>query len=231
MSAMSVHDGHRDRLRDGFLKHGLEHMNDINALELLLFYAIPRRDTNELAHRLIEHFGSLDEVFAASEQELCEVEGVGRNTAALILLVPQIFKKAEVSKTREMTVIRNSRDAGAYLKPRFLLERDEVLLMICLDSKRCVISCCEMGRGIVNTVDANVRRMVEYALKVKAASAIIAHNHPNGFAAPSREDDAFTKALYQALHVVGIPLEDHILVADGTCISFADSGLMQLFRY
>ena len=122
-------------------------------------------------------------------------------------------------------------DAALRFPPRDEVERDEVLLMICLDSKRCVISCCEMGRGIVNTVDANVRRMVEYALKVKAASVIIAHNHPNGFAAPSREDDAFTKALYQALHVVGIPLEDHILVADGTCISFADSGLMQLFRY
>ena len=163
---MGVHDGHRERLRDSFLEYGLERMNDINALELLLFYAIPRRDTNELAHRLIDRFGSLDAVFAASEQELCEVEGVGRNTAALILLVPQIFKKSEVSKTKEMTVIRNSKDAGAFLKPRFLLERDEVLLMICLDSRRSVISCCEMGRGIVNTVDANVRRMVEYALKV-----------------------------------------------------------------
>ena len=76
---MSVHDGHRDRLRDGFLKHGLEHMNDINALELLLFYAIPRRDTNELAHRLIEHFGSLDEVFAA-----CMLLGTRLSLTALV---------------------------------------------------------------------------------------------------------------------------------------------------
>ena len=231
MSAMSVHDGHRERLRDSFLEYGLEHMNDINALELLLFYAIPRRDTNELAHRLIDHFGSLDAVFAASEQELCEVEGVGRNTAALLLLVPQIFKKSEVSKTKDMTVIRNSRDAGAFLKPRFLLERDEVLLMICLDNKRSVISCCEMGRGIVNAIDVNIRRMVEHALKVKAASVIVAHNHPRGFAAPSREDDTFTMALTKAMRAVGIPLEDHIIVADGTAISLADSGLLKLYQF
>ncbi len=228
---MGVHDGHRERLKESFLEHGLDSMNDINALELLLFYAIPRRDTNELAHRLIDAFGSLEGVFEASERELCAVEGVGKSTAALLMMVPQIFRKAQVSKTREMTVIRNSRDAGAYLKPRFLLERDEVLLMLCLDSKRCVISCCEMGRGIVNSLDANVRRMVEYALKVKASSVIVAHNHPTGYARPSREDDTFTKCLYQALQVVGIPLEDHILIADGTCISFADSGLLQLYRY
>lgn len=228
---MGVHDGHRDRLKESFLEHGLDSMNDINALELLLFFAIPRRDTNELAHRLLEHFGDLAAVFEASEQELCEVEGIGRNTAALLLLVPQVFKKAQVSRAKEQTIIRNSRDAGAYLKPRFLLERDEVLLMLCLDSKRAVISCCEMGRGVVNALEANVRRMVEYALKVKASSVIIAHNHPNGFATPSREDDTFTKALYLALRAVGIPLEDHILVADGTCISFADSGLLQLYRY
>lgn len=91
---MGVHDGHRDRLRARFLEYGLDNFNDLNALELLLFYAIPRRDTNEIAHALLECFGSLEGVFYASERELLQVPGIGTNAAALIRLVPQLMKKA-----------------------------------------------------------------------------------------------------------------------------------------
>lgn len=228
---MGIHDGHRARLRASFLEHGLRSMNDINALELLLFYALPRRDTNETAHLLLERFGSLDGVFSAPIEELCEVEGVGEYAAALITLIPEIMKKARLSKVREIKQIKCSEDAGEYLLPYFMNEQDEVVYMLCLDAKRAVICCTEMGRGVVNTVDANIRRMVEKALKVKACSVIIAHNHPDGIAIPSREDDVFTKCLYDALETVGIRLEDHIIVADEDYISVADSGIMSFYKY
>ena len=93
---MGVHDGHRERLRKSYLEHGLQSMNDINALELLLFYAIPRRDTNELAHRLLERFGSLDGVFSAPFEDLCEVDGIGETAASLITLTPEIIKKSRM---------------------------------------------------------------------------------------------------------------------------------------
>ena len=109
-------------------------------------------------------------------------------------------------------------------------ERDEVVYLLCLDSKRAVICCAEMGRGVVNAVDASVRRIVEKALKVKACSVIVAHNHPDGLALPSREDDLFTKCLYNALETVGIRLEDHIIVADEDYISIADTGMMTLYK-
>ena len=224
---MGVHDGHRERLRQSFLEHGLSGMNDINALELLLFYAVPRRDTNELAHLLLQHFGSLDGVFSAS----CEVEGIGAYAASLLTLVPEIMKKSRLSKSREIRQIRSSDDAGEYLLPYFMNERDEVVYLLCLDSKRAVICCAEMGRGVVNSVDTSVRRIVEKALKVKACSVIIAHNHPDGLALPSREDDLFTKCLYNALETVGIRLEDHIIVADEDYISIADTGMMALYKY
>ena len=227
---MGVHDGHRDRLRQSYLEHGLMSMNDINALELLLFYAIPRRDTNEIAHRLLDRFGSLDGVFSASAEELQEVEGIGENAAALLTLIPEIMKKSRVSKAREIRQIRSSDDAGAYLLPYFLNERDEVVYLLCLDSKRCVICCAEMGRGVVNSVDTGIRRIVEKALMVRASSVILAHNHPDGIALPSREDEVFTRALYNALETVGIRLEDHIITAEDDYTSMADTGLLYARR-
>ena len=227
---MGVHDGHRERLRARFAEHGLESFNELNALELLLCYAIPRRDTNELAHRLLDAFGSLSGVFQASMQELTSIPGIGENAAALILMVPQIVKKAHVSKAEKNKIIRNSTDAGNYLLPYFLDEQDEIVMMLCLDNKRAVICCREMGRGVVNCVDANIRRMVETALKVKTTTVIIAHNHPNGVALPSREDDNFTRALYRSLGLLGITLEDHIIVANDEFVSLADSGVMHLSK-
>ena len=228
---MGVHDGHRERLRARFAEHGLESFNELNALELLLCYAIPRRDTNEIAHRLLDAFGSLSGVFQASMQELTSIPGIGENAATLILMVPQIVKKAHVSKAKETKIIRNSTDAGNYLLPYFLNEQDEIVMMLCLDNKRAVICCREMGRGVVNCVDANIRRMVETALKVKTTTVIVAHNHPNGVALPSREDDNFTRTLYRSLGLLGITLEDHIIVANDEFVSLADSGIMHLFKY
>ena len=228
---MGVHDGHRERLRARFAEHGLESFNELNALELLLCYAIPRRDTNEIAHRLLDAFGSLSGVFQASMQELTSIPGIGENAATLILMVPQIVKKAHVSKAKETKIIRNSTDAGNYLLPYFLDEPDEIVMMLCLDNKRAVICCREMGRGVVNCVDANIRRMVETALKVKTTTVIVAHNHPNGVALPSREDDNFTRTLYRSLGLLGITLEDHIIVTNDEFVSLADSGVMHLFKY
>ena len=228
---MDLHGGHRQRLRNTFLENGLGGMNDINALELLLFYALPRRDTNETAHLLLKRFGSLDRVFSASVEDLCEVEGIGEYAASLITLVPQIMKKSAISKAKETRQIKISTDAGTYLLPFFMNEQDEVVYLLCLDAKRSVLCCEEMGRGVVNSVDANVRSIVEKALKVRACSAILAHNHPGGLAIPSREDEIFTRCLYNALETVGIRLEDHIIVADGDYVSVADTGMMTLYRY
>ena len=226
---MGVHDGHRDRLRRSFIEYGLDSFSDVNALELLLFYAIPRRDTNETSHELLNRFGSLSAVFDASQQELCQVPGIGENTAALIKLVPQILKKARVSETSDMTSIRNSDDAGRYLMPRFINEKDELVLMLCLDSRRRVIKCIELGRGVVNSVEINIRRVVETALKCKADSVIIAHNHPEGIALPSNEDKSVTRQIFRSLDLVGITLADHIIVAGEDYVSFSDSGMFRAY--
>lgn len=228
---MSVHEGHRERIKETFDAYGLDCFNDINALELLLFYAIPRRDTNPIAHALMQKFGSLDEIFSASEQELMDVPGVGKNAATLIRLIPAMMRKSEISKVKDYKIIHNSHDAGTYLVPRFMNEKIEVLWMMCLDDKKQLILCQEMGRGVSYGVETNIRRLAETALRCKCTYVIVAHNHPNGIALPSREDDLFTRKLYEALRAIDIQLADHIIVTGKDFVSLADSGAMCLPRY
>lgn len=230
MIEMGIHEGHRERLRESFFENGLDCFNDINALELLLFYAIPRRDTNELAHRLLEHFGSLEAVLFASKQELMAVEGIGESAAGLIMLVPKLYKKSKISKANDEPVIHCGSDAARYMMPRFMDEQNEVLMMMCLDPKKEVISCKEVGRGVVNSVETNVRKLVEIALKCNAHTVIVAHNHPNGHLQMSREDENFTRTLYKSLSLLGIELVDHIIFSGKRYVSFADSGVMSMLR-
>lgn len=224
---MGVHDGHRLRVKERYLEHGLDNFSDIEALEILLYYAIPRQDTNIIAHNLINHFGSLTNVFNATAQELMTISGIGENAAALITLVPQLMKHCNVKPAKKVR-ITSSLDAAMYFVPRFMMERDEVLLLVCLDPRKHVIACLEVSRGVVNSVQTNTRRIVELALKSRASAAIIAHNHPFGAALPSREDDAATKQIAAALKLVDVPLIDHIIVSGNDYVSYADSGALNM---
>ncbi|MGN0982397.1 MAG: RadC family protein [Candidatus Limivicinus sp.] len=226
---MSVHDGHRERLKSRFLEHGIDSFNDLNALELLLFYAIPRRDTNVIAHALLDRFGGLSGVFDASIPELTDVPGIGENTALLIKLVPQMMKKCELSKVSDMRSFRKSSQVAQYLIPRFMGEREEMVLLLCLDDRNNMLCCEVLNRGVVNAVDISVRRLVETALKHKASAVVLSHNHPNGVAAPSREDEVFTEKAQDALRLIGIRMTDHIIISDKNYFSMRESGFYRGF--
>lgn len=228
---MNIHDGHRQRLRDSFRKEGLAGFDAIRSLELLLQYAIPRRDVNPLAHALLDRFGSLQEVFEASEQELLQVEGIGPSAAVLLRLVPQIVKKSAVDHAAQLRYLAGTADARDYLMPYFLYEREELALLLCLDSQKRVIRCEELARGVVNAVSIDLRRVLEIALKQRACSLILAHNHPDGPAVNSREDDAVTGQLYRSLQTVGIELRDHLIFARDGVFSYRESGALQILGY
>ena len=223
---MNDHDGHRDRMRKRFLDHGLDNFDDAHALELLLFYALPRRDTNALAHMLLARFGSLAAVLDATPEALLAVEGVGESAAALLRLIPALSRRYVVSKTPDTEPVDTPTRAGRYFIPHFMYETEEVVLALLLDARHRPLLCRELGRGTVNAAEISARRLAELCLKHRASAVILAHNHPSGVAMPSAEDETFTHKLKQALSVLGLELSDHIVVAGSEYVSMRESGLM-----
>ena len=221
---MGIHDGHREKMRQRFLKSGLDAFADHEALELLLYYAIPRRDTNPIAHALMERYGSLSAVLAAPVEDLKKVEGVGESAAILLKLAPQLYRKAKMSDAEQETILSSVERVGAYLLERFAGEKNEVVYQLCLDRKGKLLVCKKLGEGGVASADLDIRRLVENALLTGASAVVLAHNHPSGVALPSRDDYAATDRAKTALAVVGVALTDHIIVADGDVVSMADSG-------
>ena len=223
---MGIHDGHREKMRLRFLSTGLDSFADHEALELLLYYAIPRQDTNVIAHRLMERYGSLPAVLSAPVEDLQKVEGVGERTAVLLSLVPQLSRKARMADVGQDTVLNSTEKAGRYLMEQFVGEKNEIIYQLCLDRKGKLIACKRLGEGGASAADLNVRKMMENALLTSASAVLISHNHPSGIALPSPEDYATTRRVKEALATIGVPLIDHIIVADGDFVSLADSGFL-----
>ena len=223
---MGIHDGHREKMRQRFLKSGLDAFADHEALELLLYYAIPRRDTNPIAHALMERYGSLSAVLAAPVEDLKKVEGVGESAAILLKLAPQLYRKAKMSDAEQETILSSVERVGAYLLERFAGEKNEVVYQLCLDRKGKLLACKKLGEGGVTSADLDIRRLVENALLTGASAVVLAHNHPSGVALPSRDDYAATDRAKTALAVVDVALIDHIIVADGDFVSMSDSGYL-----
>ena len=208
--AEELHGGHRARMKERFLKEGLDHFDRHQIVEMLLFFGIPRKDTNATAHRLIETFGGLPGVLEAPYEELCRVEGVTANAAVLISFCGQ--------------------EAGQYLLPQFLGRREETVYLVCLDNKDKVIAANVVREGSVNAADISARVIVQQALTHNATQVILAHNHPSGFALPSRADISTTSRIAEALRAVDVVLLDHIIVAENDFVSMRETpSLSRMF--
>ncbi len=221
---MSIHDGHRQRLKELFRKEGLDNFYDYQALELLLYYCIPRKDTNPIAHALLDRFGTLAQVLEAPVEELMTVEGVGENAATFLHLVTEIGRYYLVNRAEQVKVLPTLEDCARYLIPRFYGRRNEMVYLLCLDAKCKVLCCKELGEGVVNSTHISVRKIMETALAVNATTVVLAHNHPSGVAIPSADDIQTTRRVAAALSAVDIHLADHIVVAEDDYVSMVQSG-------
>ena len=221
---MATHDGHRQRLKARFVLEGLDNFNEVQVLELLLFYVIPRQDTNPLAHRLLERFGSLSQVLEAPVAELQKVEGMGANAAIFLHLTTAVGRYYMVNRAMQNTVLNTTERCGDFLVPYFHGRRNETVFLLCLDAKCKLLCCREVGEGSVNSAGVSPRKVVELALAANASTVVLAHNHPSGLAIPSGDDVQTTYRIAQALQSVEVVLADHFIVADGEYVSMLSSG-------
>lgn len=224
---MSIHDGHRQRLKDRFLREGLDHFDELYVVELLLYYCIPRRDTNPIAHELLKRFGSLTGILEATAEELEQVPGITANAATFLTLIPQVSRYYQVKRAQTGQILRTIDQCGQYLLPHFCGRENETVFLLCLDAKCKVLACKLVGEGSVNSANIPVRRVVEMALNANATTVILAHNHPSGLALPSAEDVQTTIRVGNAMEAVEITLADHIVVADNDFVSMVQSGFYQ----
>lgn len=220
---MSIHEGHRQRIKNRFRSEGLDNFDEVHVLELLLCYCVPRKDTNPLAHALLEHFGSLSRVMEASVEEMEKVPGVGENISTFLSLITAVGRYYLVNRSSSAVILNSIEQYGEFLVPYFFGRRNEAVFLLCLDAKRKVLCCREVGEGDVNSASISVRRIVEMALGANASMVILAHNHPGGIALPSSEDLRTTRRIGRALFAVDIMLVDHVIVAEDDFTSLVQS--------
>lgn len=223
---MSMHGGHRKRVKDRFLSEGLDAFEDHQVLELLLFYCIPRRDTNELAHRMIDEFGSLAGLFEAEPKDIQKRCGVSENTAILVSLIPPVARRYFTAKWGEKPKLTSSSKAGEYAISLFAGRTYEAFQVICLDSQNRVNYAALVQEGTLTEAPVYPRLVVEAVLRHKANSVILAHNHPGGSMQPSRADIEVTGRISKALEAISVKVVDHIIVAGDKYFSFKENGLL-----
>lgn len=223
----NLHNGHRQRLRGRYRREGLDGFADHEVLELLLFYAIPYQDTNPLAHRLLERFGSLAGVLDAPEEELLKVKGIGENAALLLKILPDIYRRYQISQQKDVQLIAGENDAAAYLQSRFIGKKQECVLLMLLNSRHQVLFCDEVSEGTATTANIYVRRIVQKAVRYDAVFAFLAHNHPSGEILPSVQDLEATQLIAQALKNVNVQLVDHFIISQKDYLSLKQSGYFQ----
>ncbi len=220
------HQGHRKRLKERFRQTGFAGFEKHEMLELLLFYSIPQKDTNDLAHDLIEQFGSLSGGFDASYENLLKVNGISDNSATLIKMIPQLANAYLNDRNDPGMILDSVEKAGDFLLSKYVGATNERVYLLCLDNKLKLLNCALVGEGSLNRVNFHPRQILQKALQCSASTIILGHNHPYGTALPSDADILMTRQLYEMAQVLDITLRDHIIVAGDDFVSLAQSGIL-----
>ena len=221
-----LHQDHRARMHQRVKNSGMDDFADHEVLEYLLYFAIPRRDTNPIAHRQLKKIGSFARVLEASEEELCQVEGIGPNSARLLRAVLLVDRHYQNSRRRKVRQLASCSDVVDYCVPLFHGVNHEVVYMIGVDDGLKVLQTVKLAEGVVNQVHIPIRKVVQTALSMGATGVILTHNHPAGVALPSLEDMLTTRSILDALKMVDVQLIDHVIVADGEGTSMLDNHRM-----
>jgi len=223
---MSYLEGHRQRLRDRFNRSGLGAFEDHEILELLLTYAVPRKDVKPIARGLLDRFGSLSNVLDAPTAELTKVDGVGDTGATLLHLMPSLTRRYLRDRWGRKPQLTTREDLARFAVDELATANNEVFLLILLTHENHVLRALPLHEGSIASAPVYPRLVVEAALRHHAAKVVFAHNHPGGLAEPSEEDVAITRTLVSVFESLAIPVVDHIVVAGPRTFSMAEAGLV-----
>lgn len=224
------HQGHRQRMKERLLAGGLAGFSDHEILEVALFYALPYRNTNELAHRLVAQFGGWTQALDAAYEDLLTVPGVTPHVATMLVMMGQIAHRYHRDVTGCVLHLYDTRSLAQHIAPWFLGEKQESVLLVSLDNKRKHLNTTRIFRGSVNSAQFNVREAAKQALRDNATQVVLAHNHPNGFAFPSQTDLDTTRYVAEVFKPLDIRLTEHMVVADGDCICMSQlPGMEDVF--
>jgi DNA repair protein RadC len=218
--------GHRERLRQRLLEKGGAALADYEVLECLLFSAIPRRDTKELAKRLIQRFGSLGGVLAAEPRDLAGVKGLGETSAALLKAVGEAGRRMAREEVIDRPLLGSWDKLLGYCRAALGHEKTERFHLLFLDRKNVLIADEVQQRGTVDHTPVYPREVVKRALELGASALILVHNHPSGDATPSQADIAMTREVKEAAEKLGIAVHDHVVISKSGHSSFRSMGLL-----
>lgn len=219
-----LHTGHRERMKERFLKTGFSGFSEHEILELLLFYSIPRRDTNPLAHTILDEYKSIANVFDADVESLSKIPGVGENSATLLSMIPHLARAYEQSKWSRDKLLHNTEAMGRFAVSMLQNEVIEKFALICVDSNRRVHWSGIIANGTLDRLEAYPRLVVSEVVKHNAKHVVFAHNHPNDSLTPSAADKETTRKLADLLRAMDVVVLDHIIVAGSRFYSLAESG-------
>ena len=217
------HKGHRNKVRQRYYETGFNGMADHNVLEMLLFFGIPYRDTNEMAHELIARFGSFSGVLEADINNLITVKGMTENAACLINMILPLYKRYMEDISKRKPVFSSKEEISEFARSLFLDTNDERIYALAYDTSRRYIGYKCIGEGDIRSSKVDIRKLSAFVLEIKATGIILVHNHPHGIALPSHEDIESTKYIYKILEALKVRLLDHIIVNEDDYISMAET--------
>lgn len=220
----NIHTGHREKVKQRFYETGLQGMASHNILELLLFFGIPYKDTNPIAHQLIDYFGSLSSVFEAKRSDLLKIKGMTDNAACLITLLLPLFRKYFEDVAGRRPKFANLNETVEFLRGLFLdCNNNERVFILCFDASGYLITYRMINEGDIKSSNVDIRKLTSILLETNAASMILSHNHPHGVPSPSREDIEITKFLGDFLFQLNVKFDDHIIIGEKEHYSMVNS--------
>ncbi len=212
-------DGHRGRIRDRFEEENIDTIPEVYVLERIIHNVVARRDVGDTTRDLMETFGSLAKIIDAPKSELLKVKGIGPAAATFLKTLPSFYRKYKLSQWNDSKTFTDAETIMAYMEDKLTGYKNEVLAVMCLDSKFRLLVCKTVFEGNINDIQINTRKILDVVMNCGASRAIIAHNHPNGDLVPSAQDLRTTQVIYNALHYAGVTLDDHIITNDSGAVS------------